>query len=42
MVQDYWTFDSTKAKHDLGYHPAITLPVGIKETVEWYRINGWM
>ena len=42
MVQDYWTFDSTKAKHDLGYHPAITLPVGIKETVEWYRKNGWM
>jgi nucleoside-diphosphate-sugar epimerase len=42
MVQDYWTFDSTKAKHDLGYNPAIALPAGIKETVEWYRKNGWM
>ncbi len=42
MVQDYWTFDSTKAKRDLGYTPVITLPEGIKETVEWYRKNGWM
>jgi len=42
MVQDYWTFDSTKAKRDLGYNPVIALPAGIKETVEWYRKNGWM
>ena len=42
MVQDYWTFDSAKAKRELGYTPVITLPEGIKETVEWYRKNGWM
>ena len=42
MVQDYWTFDSSKAKQELGYSPAVTLPAGIKETVEWYKTNGWM
>jgi len=42
MVQDYWTFDSTKAKRDFGYTPVIALSEGIKETVEWYRKNGWM
>ena len=42
MVQDYWTFDSTKAKRDLGYAPAIALSEGIKETVAWYKKNGWM
>ena len=42
MVQDYWTFDSTKAKRELGYNPAITLSEGIRETVKWYRENGWM
>ncbi|MGA9405778.1 MAG: NAD-dependent epimerase/dehydratase family protein [Bacteroidota bacterium] len=42
MVQDYWSFDSTKAKRDLGYTPVVTLFEGIKETVEWYTQNGWM
>ncbi len=42
MVQDYWTFDSSKAKRDLGYRPVISLADGIKETVDWYRNNGWM
>jgi len=42
MVQDYWTFDSSKAKRELGYAPSISLVDGIKETVEWYRKNGWM
>jgi nucleoside-diphosphate-sugar epimerase len=42
MVQNYWTFDITKAQRDLGYKPAVTLPEGIRETVEWYKKNGWM
>jgi dihydroflavonol-4-reductase len=42
MVQDFWTFDSSKATRELGYHPSIPLVDGIRETVEWYRKNGWM
>ncbi|HTY10883.1 MAG TPA: NAD-dependent epimerase/dehydratase family protein [Bacteroidota bacterium] len=42
MVQDSWTFDSSKAKRELGYNPSVTLVDGIQETVEWYRKNGWM
>ncbi|HTX18724.1 MAG TPA: NAD-dependent epimerase/dehydratase family protein [Bacteroidota bacterium] len=42
MVQDSWTFDSSKAKRDLGYKPVVELPQGIAETVEWYRKAGWM
>jgi nucleoside-diphosphate-sugar epimerase len=42
MVQDSWTFDSSKALRDLGYQPAIELPEGIAETVAWYRKHGWM
>ncbi|HTR82026.1 MAG TPA: NAD-dependent epimerase/dehydratase family protein [Bacteroidota bacterium] len=42
MVQDSWTFDSSKAKRDLGYQPVVELPEGIAETVAWYRSHGWM
>ena len=42
MVQDYWTFDISKARRELGYTPVVSLPEGIRETVEWYRKNGWM
>ncbi len=42
MVQDSWTFDSSKAKRELGYNPVVALPDGIRETVDWYRMNGWM
>lgn len=42
MVQDYWTFDISKAQRELGYAPVVGLPEGIRETVEWYRKNGWM
>lgn len=42
MVQDYWTFDISKARRELGYTPVVSLAEGIRETVEWYRKNGWM
>ncbi len=42
MVQDHWTFDISKAQRELGYTPVVSLPEGIRETVEWYRKNGWM
>ena len=36
------TFSIEKAKSDLGYHPAMDLETGIKETVHWYRNQGYL
>jgi nucleoside-diphosphate-sugar epimerase len=42
MVQSYWAVDISKAQRELGYTPVVSLAEGIRETVEWYRQNGWM
>jgi nucleoside-diphosphate-sugar epimerase len=42
MVQDYWTCDSSKARRDFGYEQEIQLEEGIRDTVEWYRDQGWL
>ena len=42
MVQNYWTFDISKARRELGYTSVVSLQEGIRETVDWYRKNGWM
>jgi dihydroflavonol-4-reductase len=42
MVQDYWTFDASKAKRDFGFEDEIPLREGIKTTVDWYREHGWL
>jgi nucleoside-diphosphate-sugar epimerase len=42
IVQDYWTCDSSKAKRDFGFEEEISLEAGMRETVEWYRAEGWL
>jgi nucleoside-diphosphate-sugar epimerase len=42
MVQDYWTCDSSKAKHDFGFEQEISLEAGIGETIGWYKEKGWL
>lgn len=42
MVQKAWTFDVSKAERELGYKESISLEEGIRETIEWYRKEGWM
>ena len=42
MVQDYWTCDSSRAKRDFGYEQEIPLEEGIRNTVQWYREQGWL
>jgi dihydroflavonol-4-reductase len=42
MVQAHWTCSAEKAKRELGYRQQITLEDGIRDTVEWYRKEGWM
>jgi dihydroflavonol-4-reductase len=42
MGQLCWLCDSSKAQEELGYSPTVSLEVGIRETVEWYREVGWL
>ena len=35
-------FDITRARHELGYSPAVGLREGIRRTLEWYRAAGWL
>jgi len=38
----YWTFDSSRARQELGWSPAWTVEEGIRDTAEWYRQNAWL
>jgi dihydroflavonol-4-reductase len=42
FTQKYWTFSPEKAVKDLGYKQEISLEDGIRDTIEWYKKNGWM
>ncbi len=42
MVQNYWTCDASKAKRDFGFEQAISLTDGIRNTVDWYKNQGWL
>lgn len=35
-------FDISRARHELGYAPAIDMREGIRRTLEWYRDNRWI
>jgi nucleoside-diphosphate-sugar epimerase len=42
MLQDYWTCDPSKAMKDFGFEEKISLPEGIRSTIEWYRQHNWL
>jgi nucleoside-diphosphate-sugar epimerase len=42
MSQVYWTVSSRAAKNDFGFKCEYDLARGMKETVEWYRKQGWL
>ena len=35
-------FDTTRARHELGFAPAVDLVEGVHRTAVWYRANGWL
>jgi nucleoside-diphosphate-sugar epimerase len=35
-------FDITRARHELGYAPSVSLREGIGLTLRWYRQHGWL
>lgn len=42
LRQRNWRCDIEPAVDELGYHPQYDLEKGVKETVEWYKANGWL
>lgn len=42
MVQDAWTCDPSKAKQEIGFEQQIGLEEGIRQTVRWYKSEGWL
>lgn len=42
LLQPCWTCDPSKAFALLNFKPSIELNAGIRETVQWYRHQGWL
>lgn len=42
MCQRNWMCDITPARRDLGYNPQYNLKRGVKETISWYKKEGWI
>lgn len=42
MRQRNWRCDTKRLREELGFEPSYLLPAGVKETVEWYKANGWL
>jgi dihydroflavonol-4-reductase len=35
-------FDTTRARQELGWTPAVDLETGVRRTIAWYREQGWL
>jgi dihydroflavonol-4-reductase len=42
IVQDAWTCSIAKAQKELSFRESFTLETGIRNTVEWYKREGWI
>jgi nucleoside-diphosphate-sugar epimerase len=42
LTQAYWICSVEKAQRELGFKEDLTLEEGFKETIEWYRKQGWI
>ena len=42
LRQRNWRCDIQPAIDELGYHPTYHLEQGVKETIQWYKDNGWL
>ena len=42
MKQRNWQCDITPAVRELGYRPAYDLDSGVRETIAWYKEEGWL
>ncbi len=37
-----WVCSNEKAKKELGFNPVLSLEEGFRETVDWYKLEGWL
>ena len=42
LSQTGWTCSIERAKNELGYSPQIQLEEGLRETIVWYKNEGWL
>ncbi len=42
MGNKYWVCDSSRAQKELGFAPRFDLTSGLKNTISWYREEGWL
>lgn len=42
LSQTNWTCSIERAKTELGYDPQIQLEKGLRETIDWYKREGWL
>ncbi|MBQ0142912.1 MAG: NAD(P)-dependent oxidoreductase [Prevotellaceae bacterium] len=42
MAQHDWTCDITPLREELGFTPQWDLSRGVKQTIRWYKENGWV
>ncbi len=42
LTQPDWTCDDSRARRELAYTPRIALDAGIRDTLAWYRREGWV
>lgn len=40
--QQYWVCSAARAREELGFEAARSLPEGVRDTYYWYRQNGWL
>ncbi len=42
LTRQYWTCSPEKAKRELGFKETLGLEKGFKQTIDWYRKEGWI
>ena len=42
LLEPYWMCSSERIQDELGYRPEIALPAGLRETMKWYKKEGWL
>ena len=42
LSQTNWSCSIERAKTELGYNPQIALENGLRETIDWYKREGWL
>ncbi|MFY9556423.1 MAG: NAD(P)-dependent oxidoreductase, partial [Blastocatellia bacterium] len=42
LSQTSWSCSIDRARSELGYNPRVPLEEGLRETIDWYKREGWL